>query len=271
MMMQIIEEPTTLHLFRDLFSIFYEPLVRVYKSANVYNSITDFALFVDDTIRTIESAQRQDVSADPNQTVQSFIDLCARHEDNFYKFVHEVHIHDNGLFDNLMGWLEGILEFLRKGPGGGGKLDMNALFQGAMDSGVIDTRTAIREINSLIRWQTARKKWHQDKTRQKMASSGGDDPNDLMAGMAGFKSSDFGLNALDLQDLELDEEPEDEESESDLDDEEIADPIAAERKRRARAQERLRRTAGEPKKPPIVELDKMHPSFLAMLRSVLAE
>jgi hypothetical protein len=79
------------------------------------------------------------------------------------------------------------------------------------------------------------------------------------------------LPQLDLQDLELDEEPEDEESESDLDDEEIADPIAVEQKRRARAQERLRRTAGEPKKPPIVELDKMHPSFLAMLRSVLAE
>jgi hypothetical protein len=95
-----------------------------------------------------------------------------------------------------MGWLEGILEFLRKGPGGGGKLDMNALFQGAMDSGVIDTLTAIREINSLIKWQTARKKWHQDKTRQKMASSGGDDPKDMMAGMAGFKSSDFGLNAV---------------------------------------------------------------------------
>ncbi|KAF2806784.1 uncharacterized protein BDZ99DRAFT_85285 [Mytilinidion resinicola] len=273
MMMQIIEEPTTLHLFRDLFSIFYEPLVRVYKSANVYNSITDFAMFVDDTIKTIEAAQRQDVSADPNQTVQSFIDLCARHENDFYKFVHEVHIHDNGLFDQLMGWLEGILEFLRKGPGGGGKLDMNALFQGATDSGLIDKQLAVREINSLIRWQTARKKWHQDKTRQKMASSGGDETDGMMGGIAGFKSSDFGLNELDLQDLELDEEDDfyESDSEDDMDDEEIANPIAAERKRRARAQERLRRTAGEPKKPPIVELDKMHPSFLAMLRSVLAE
>jgi hypothetical protein len=212
MMLQIIEEvrqrkphsriktltlnqPTTLQLFRDLFTIFYEPLVRVYKSANVYNSITDFAMFLDDTIKTIEACQRQEVSADPNQTVQAFIDLCARHEDNFYKFVHEVHLHDNGLFDQLMGWLEGILEFLRHGPGGGGKLDMNALVQGAMDSGVIDQRKATREINSLIKWQTARKKWHSDKTRQKMAS-GGDEPDGMMGGMAGFKSSDFGLNEV---------------------------------------------------------------------------
>ncbi|KAF2662724.1 hypothetical protein K491DRAFT_584733 [Lophiostoma macrostomum CBS 122681] len=269
MMLEIIEEPTTLQLFRDLFTIFYEPLVRVYKSANVYNSITDFALFVDDTIRVIEACQRQDVSADPNQTVQAFIDLCARHEDNFYKFVHEVHKHDNGLFDQLMGWLEDILEFLRHGPRGGGKLDMNALFQGGLDSAAIDRSKAIREINSLIKWQTARKRWHQDKTRQKMASGGGDEPGDILGGMAGFKTSDFGLNELDLQDLELDDDGIDEESESDDDD--TADPIEAERRRRAKTQEKLRRTAGEPKKPPIVEICKLHPSFISMLRNVLAE
>ncbi len=51
MMLELIEEPTTLQLFRDLFHIFYEPLVRVYKSANVYNSITDFSVFLDDMIQ----------------------------------------------------------------------------------------------------------------------------------------------------------------------------------------------------------------------------
>lgn len=170
----------------------------MYKSANVYSSITDFAVFVDDIIRTVEAAQRADISADPNQTVQAFIDLCARHEDNLYKFIHEVHIHDNGLFDQLMGWIEGILEFLRKGPPGGGKLDMNGLFEQGLEAGTVDKNTAIREINSLIKWQTARKKWHHDKTRQKMAQ-GGDDGGDLVGmGIGGFKSSDFGLNAVSV-------------------------------------------------------------------------
>jgi hypothetical protein len=50
MMLNMIEEPVTLQLFRDLFTIFYEPLVRVYKSANVYSSVTDFAVFIDDMI-----------------------------------------------------------------------------------------------------------------------------------------------------------------------------------------------------------------------------
>lgn len=51
MMLNLIEEPVTLQLFRDLFTIFYEPLVRVYKSANVYSSVTDFAVFFDDMIQ----------------------------------------------------------------------------------------------------------------------------------------------------------------------------------------------------------------------------
>jgi hypothetical protein len=196
MMASMIEEPTTLQLFRDLFSIFYEPLVRVYKSANVYSSITDFAVFADDGIAVIEKARRQDVSADPNQTVQSFIDLCARHEHNFYKFVHEVHIHDNGLFGALMAWLEDILDFLRKGPSGG-KLDMNALVQGAIDLGQVDKEMCIKEINELIKWQEARKKWHQDKTRQKMAADGtGQDRASSLLGSTAFKSSDFGVNEV---------------------------------------------------------------------------
>jgi hypothetical protein len=194
MMLSVIEEPVTLQLFRDLFHIFYEPLIRVYKSANVYNSVTDFSAFADDMFAVCERAQRQDVSADPNQTVQSFIDLCARHEHNFYKFVHEVHIHDNGLFGQLMGWMEGILEFLRNGPKGG-KLDMNALFQGAVDMGQINKEEAIKEIDALIKWQEERKKWHQDKTRQKMAADGTIGV-EAAPGSTTFRGSDFGLNEV---------------------------------------------------------------------------
>jgi len=264
-MQAVIEEPVTLRLFRDLFTIFYEPLVRVYKSANVYNSVTDFASFADDTFSVLTAAQRQDVSADPNQTVQSFIDLCARHQDNFYKFVHEVHIHDNGLFTALMGWLEGILEFLRHGPKGG-KLDMNAVFQGAVDMGQIDKEKSIAEINALIRWQVERKKWHQDKTRQKMAAESSGPNGATLPGNAAFRSSDFGLDQADLDDLESDDESEDEAEEDDN-----ADPITSERKRRSKAADMLRRRAGEPVKPEITELLGMRDGFLAMLRMVLAD
>ena len=235
---------------------------------------------MDDMFRVLETAQRQDVSADPNQTVQSFIDLCARHQDNFYKFVHEVHVHDNGLFSQLMGWLEGILEFLRYGPKGG-KLDMNALFQGAVEMRQVDKAAAIQEIDQLIKWQEDRKKWHQDKTRQKMAaehssSSGGGGGAPVMSsttppppGSATFKSSDFGIDAGDLADLdEVDGESGEEERE---DSEEDGDPIAGERRRRLRNQDHLRRSAGEPVKPDVRQLKGLREGFVTMLRMVLAD
>jgi len=267
MMLSVIEEPVTLQLFRDLFTIFYEPLVRVYKSANVYSSVTDFAAFADDAIKVIEAAQRQDVSADPNQTVQAFIDLCARHEESFYRFVHEVHIHDNGLFDQLMGWLDGILEFLRHGPRGG-KLDMNALFQGAVEMRAVDGATAMKEIDALIDWQAARKQWHQDKTRRKMATAGDAETGAATAPNT-FRSSDFGINELDIEDLGLGE-ADDSDSEEAEDEAEDADPIAAERRRRQKIQMALRSKLGEPVKPPISELPKLMPSFISMLKMVLA-
>ncbi|OAQ70608.1 PX domain-containing protein [Pochonia chlamydosporia 170] len=269
MMLQLIEEPVTLQLFRDLFTIFYEPLVRVYKSANVYNSVTDFAVFIDDMIQVgfvVDKCREQDASADPNQTVQAFIDLCQRHEHNFYKFVHEVHTHDNGLFTQLMGWIEGILEFLRHGPKNG-TLNVNALFEGGVSAGVLGKEKAIQEINSLISWQEARKKWHHDKTRQKMAAEG-QAPTSVGAVGAGFDSNDFGLDGQDLQEMAYDI---DSESEFEAEEEDELDPISAERRRRAKKQDRLRRSAGEPTKPEISEVHKLHDNFLVMLREVLAD
>lgn len=213
----------------------------------------------------MDKCRDQDASADPNQTVQAFIDLCARHEHNFYKFVHEVHTHDNGLFTQLMGWIEGILEFLRHGPKNG-KLNMNALFEGGVSGGVLEKEKAIAEIDSLIAWQEARKKWHNDKTRQKMAAEGQVGGDMVPPGLA-FKSADFGLDDGDLEDMNYDDGSE-EEAEAEAEDE--LDPIEAERRRRAKQQDRLRRSAGEPTKPQVSEVHKLKDNFLVMLRDVLA-
>jgi hypothetical protein len=167
-----------------------------------------------------------------------------------------------------MGWVEGILTFLKEGPKGG-KLDMNTLLRVSLDSGIIDGQEAITEINRLVKWQIARKRWHQNKTRQKMASEG---PEDLLPGINTFHVGDFGLDEQDLAEFELDELDEESSSESEGEDElEAVDPIGAERKRRMKERERLRSRAGEPKKPQISELKKLHPGFLSMVRSVLAE
>lgn len=73
----------------------------------------------------------------------------------------------------------------------------------------------------------------------------------------------------DLEDLAISDEASDASDESSEDDD--LDPIAAERRRRVRRQDQLRRTAGEPVKPDVQEMLKLTDSFGAMLRLVLAE
>ena len=180
--------------------------------------------------------------------------------------MHEVHTHDNGLFTQLMGWIESILEFLRNGPKNG-TLDINALFEGAASTGNLDKNKAVAETNDLIAWQEARKKWHQDKTRQKMAAEGSADVGGTTVPV-GFTAGDFGLDEMDLEDMTYEDESDDEEEEEAQDE---LDPIEAERRRRAKKQDRLRRSAGEPVKPPVSEVYKLKENFLIMLRMVLAE
>jgi hypothetical protein len=74
----------------------------------------------------------------------------------------------------------------------------------------------------------------------------------------------------DLMDLRISDEEDDEDSE-DEDMEDDLDPIQAERRRRKKAQDRLRRSAGEPVKPDVAEVLKMKDPFLAMLRMVLSD
>lgn len=140
------------------------------------------------------------------------------------------------------------------------------MFEGGVGAGLLDKDKAIEEINSLISWQEARKKWHNDKTRQKMAAEG--QPGGLGGLGVAFDSADFGLDGQDLQDMAYDDGS-DTEEEAQEDDE--LDPIEAERRRRAKQQDRLRRSAGEPVKPPVSEVHKLTDNFLVMLREVLAD
>ena len=73
------------------------------------------------------------------------------------------------------------------------------------------------------------------------------------------------LHELKISDAEDDSSSEDEEATDEL------DPIAAERRRRAKAQDRLRRSAGEPVKPEVTEVLKLQEGFVSMLRMVLSE
>ena len=69
---------------------------------------------------------------------------------------------------------------------------MNAMLKGALDAGLVNHERVVEEVNALVKWQTARKRWHQDKTRQKMANGGETETRNIGA---------FGFNEVWLGNL----------------------------------------------------------------------
>lgn len=56
-MAELLFEGTTSELLKDIITIFYEPLAKVYKAANIADSISDLQGFMTDLIRTVEQAE----------------------------------------------------------------------------------------------------------------------------------------------------------------------------------------------------------------------
>lgn len=98
-------------------TIFYQPLATVYRAANIADSLSDLQNFINDLIKTVESAESSGAASPgmPSNTVQAFCDLCARHEQAFYSFVHRVHTKGQDLFDALLHWIERFINLVRDG------------------------------------------------------------------------------------------------------------------------------------------------------------
>lgn len=115
-MMGLVFQGVTGEIFKELISIFYEPLVKVYKSANVADSLMDVKDFADELIKIVEQADANDDGKDGKpSTATLYLNLVKKHLPSFYKFVHSVHKQDDGLFHDLLGWFESILSFMRTG------------------------------------------------------------------------------------------------------------------------------------------------------------
>ncbi|ORY82662.1 hypothetical protein BCR37DRAFT_379682 [Protomyces lactucae-debilis] len=274
-LMALLFDGATSGLMKDIVTIFYEPLARVYKAASVHNSIMDFSRFADDTIATVAAAQAQEATLDGSaQLVQTFLDLTARHQNSFFRFVHEAHSHDDGLFADLMAWIEEILQFLREGAVE--QLDLDALFEQACNAGILDKDKALVELDAVVGWNAEMKVWRMERFQRKMAAQAAVNGATVDNGypLGSLSGADFGLDQDDLEEV-MYEEASDEEGgdvvgetlEEEMDD---LDPLEAELKRRKRKRALALMHAAEPQPPATEELLKLSASFRGQVRRILA-
>ncbi|CAG8449889.1 3792_t:CDS:10 [Funneliformis caledonium] len=157
MMIELLFQGITGDLLKDIITIFYEPLAKVYKAANISDTLSDLSEFLDDLINVVEEADRRGVVmySSAESVVQTFVSLVHRHIPKFYSFVHSVYSHDStGLFNSFLKWIESIFNFIRDGLTE--QIDVQQLIDTVLTT---EERTLLStELDNLMSWHTWRKK-----------------------------------------------------------------------------------------------------------------
>ncbi|WBW73134.1 mitochondrial DUF3818 and PXA domain conserved fungal protein [Schizosaccharomyces osmophilus] len=258
----LISEGSTGEMMKTIVVIFYKPLMKVYKAANVYTSVGDFEAFMEDMLRLVEDTQ-ENPEVNPTTLVEHYIDLVKRHEDAFYNFVHRVYLHDSGLFSSLMEWIESIISFLHYGSAY--PIDMDNMITGLSPE---ETDLLSQELKELVEWNHRKKSFLFRKNTTKYAS--GDEST-----IPAVNMDELGLDEEILAELRGDGDEEEEYNNSDIEQNEDRmnesfeyDPIMDERQRQKRKANRS--IDGVPAKPEFKIISKLLPTFRDRIYPILA-
>ncbi|RIA89362.1 hypothetical protein C1645_772664 [Glomus cerebriforme] len=184
MLIELLFQGITGELLKEIITIFYEPLAKIYKAANISDSLSDLSAFVDDLINVIEEADRRGIIiySPAESVVQTFISLVHRHISKFYSFVYSVYSNDStGLFNSLLEWIESLFDFMRSGlteP-----IDLQQLIDTVLRTEE-ERALVISELDKLMSWHTWRKKKHLMRLKDIMyhndidSNSNGDDESE---------------------------------------------------------------------------------------------
>lgn len=214
---QIWSEPELTSILKDLLTMFYQPLVNLFKNAHVEIAFKNFENFMDELIVTIDRLQNEIYISDTSKIVDEIMKVLNNHEDEFYQFLHNVYKNDSDqIFEQLIQWINKVLNFLRNSKDlnstGHKKLDITSIVSDAPNGAVIlEELEAIIETVRLQRQQYMEKLAKNDKKQQDLINKNWDMINNVEI----FNSSDFGLNEHDILELN-EEETSDDEDEDDV-------------------------------------------------------
>ncbi|KFH69783.1 hypothetical protein MVEG_04589 [Podila verticillata NRRL 6337] len=209
-MMGLVFQGVTGEIFKELISIFYQPLVKVYKSANVADSLMDVKDFADELIKIVEQAETNDEGGANGRptTATLYLNLVRKHLPSFYKFVHSVHKQDDGLFHDLLEWIESILTFMRTGYA-----------RPPIDYATGEEKRVAIDLEGLIRQNVDKEHWPQirdeaealrvyfsevkDKKREQVRQMAGLDRATISSERAAQELRGLGMHQEDVDELEI--------------------------------------------------------------------
>jgi len=205
---QIWSEPELTSILKELLTMFYQPLVNLFKNAHVDVAFKNFENFMDELIITIDRLTNEIYISDTSKIVDEIMKVLNNHEDEFYQFLHSVYLNDSEkIFEQLIQWINSVLKFLRNSKNlnnnANKKLNISKIISTSQNiSKILIEIDSIIETVKLQRQQYLIKLEKQQKHKQDLINDNWDAINNIEI----FNTGDFGLNEHDV--LELNEEDE---------------------------------------------------------------
>ncbi|CDR44747.1 CYFA0S15e02234g1_1 [Cyberlindnera fabianii] len=226
-MKQLWAESELISILKEMFTMFYQPLVNLFASAHVDVAFKHFEDFMDDLVALLDVLTHEIYVKDTSQIVDDIMKLLEKHEDSFYQFLHDVYMNDkDGIFEKLVNWINGVLKFLRHAK------DINPTvvskridFNEMLKDESVNKEEVLKEVNVIIDLV----KKHHEEYKKKIAKQQDKKFNvveenwDAINKIEIFQTSDFGINDHDIISLGSDDDDDDEMTDSVLESDKNAD------------------------------------------------
>lgn len=115
-MKQLWKERELTQLIKKFLTIFYQPLMKIFKKCDIHLVFKDFEQFMDDLITELNKLnQGQVFSMSSIEIFNRFKQILDRHENVFWRFLHDMYVNDDThIFLTLFQWVEKFLKIIRK-------------------------------------------------------------------------------------------------------------------------------------------------------------
>ncbi|AAS52364.1 AEL320Wp [Eremothecium gossypii ATCC 10895] len=139
-------------LLKSIVSLFYEPLVKLFKVARVDVAMANFEKFMDELISLLDDVitGKHGLATRVN-VVEKIHGLVDKHEDIFYKFIHEIYVNDTeNIFEGLITWISDVSAFLQNSKWGevSERVDLMALLHAHSD--IVDVPTLRKQLADMV-------------------------------------------------------------------------------------------------------------------------
>ncbi|KAH3667142.1 hypothetical protein OGAPHI_002791 [Ogataea philodendri] len=213
---ELWDEPELIDLIKELLAIFFQPLIRLFKSAQMHLYVPVFHRYMNELIQLAEHFQNNHFSSN---VVASFMGLQDKYQEDVYDFMHRLYVSDQqqgqGMFSGFLEWFNRFVRFLRfvKDDRPDLELDLNGL--GLDEEVKKEVATIVAEVEEKRR-QYERLAQQESRAKPRQLEENWDKLNSRIVGLGGADTDldrlgeYVGVRNEDLVDLNVALAPEDE-------------------------------------------------------------